>query len=74
MSIGKEAPRILCKRKWRTCTSMSDAESEDRASTVDDGGAFEEDAEAAMSTTREHLKRMLMPTTGEPTPIYYYAT
>ena len=43
-SIGKEAPRMLCKRNWRTCTSMSDAESEDRASTVDDREAFEEDA------------------------------
>ena len=45
MSFGKEAPRILCLRKLRTCTSLSDAESEHRASTVDDGGAFEEDAE-----------------------------
>ena len=45
MSIWKEALRKSCKRKWRTCASMSDAESEDRASTVDDGGAFEEDAD-----------------------------
>ena len=44
MSIWKEALRKLCKRKWRTCALMSDAESEDRASTVDDGGAFEENA------------------------------
>ena len=45
MSIWKEALSKLCKRKWRTCALMSDAESEDRASTVDDGGAFEEVAD-----------------------------
>ena len=45
MSIWKEALRQSCKRKWRTCTSMGGAEREDKASAVDDGGAFKEDAD-----------------------------
>ena len=45
MSIWKEALRQLCKRKWSTCTWMGGAEPEDKASAVDDGGAFGEDAD-----------------------------